>query len=134
MENEDTKRGSLGRGCRNPGSAFARAMSEVACGCQDLMVAIESHDFEGVEHLARRAASMWLTGHAAHRQLAPRPDEAAISDGVKSLLEARITLLDLFARAKAQIAVPRMHRGVDDLIAAIATADAELVGAGSDRS
>src|SRR5580765_3893429 len=124
MQDEDTKREIPISKRRAENSTFLRAISEVMSGCKCLIAAIDSHDFEGIEHKAHQAASMWLAAHAAHRRLVHRADSTAPADGSSSLLETRTTLLGLFTRAKAEIAVPRMHRLLDELRETLVAADA----------
>ena len=127
MQDEDTKREIPTSKRRDGNSAFLRTMSEVTNGCRCLIAAIDKHDFEGVEHKAHQSANMWLAAHAAHRRLVHRADSTASADGSSSLLEARTTLLGLFTRAKTEIAVPRMHRLLDELSETLVAADAEPV-------
>ena len=134
MQDEDTKREIPISKRREANSAFLRSMSEVVNGSKCLIAVIDNHDFEGVEHMAHRAASMWLTAHAAHRRLVQRAESNASADESSSLLEARTTLLGLFTRAKAEIAVPRMHRVLDELRETLAAADAEPVSHSTYRS
>ena|ERR1700759_1780985 len=115
MQDEDTKREIPTSRRRDENSTFLRTMSEIMNGCKCLIAAINNQDFEDVEYNAHQSASMWLAAHAAHRRLVYRADSTASADGSSSLLEARTTLLDLFTRAKAEIAVPRMHRLLDEL-------------------
>jgi hypothetical protein len=127
MQDEDTKRESQFLSAEMGMAHFLRAMSEVMSGCKCLITTIDNHDSEGVEHKAHQSASMWLAAHAAHRRLVHRADSTASADGSSSLLEARTTLLGLFTRAKAEIAVPRIHRLLDELRETLVAADAEPV-------
>jgi hypothetical protein len=134
MQDEDTKREIPISKRRDGSSTFLRAMSEVMNECKCLIAAIDNYDFEVVEHKAHQSASMWLAAHAAHRRLVHRADSTASADGSSSLLEARTTLLGLFTRAKAEIAVPRMHRLLDELRETLMAADAEPVPHSTYRS
>jgi hypothetical protein len=111
-ENEPTQRNRPA-----PDIAFQRAMAEVEAGCKSLRFMIDQHDFEGVEYEARRAVNIWRTGHAAYRRYIVRvggPGPSTETDG--TLLEARrASLLALFEQARRQIAVPRMHKVLDEL-------------------
>jgi hypothetical protein len=98
-----------------PDIAYKRAMAEVEVACKSLRFTIDHHDFEGVEYEARRAVNIWRTGHAAYRRYIVRVDVPSTeTDG--TLLEARrASLLALFEQARRQIAVPRMHKALDEL-------------------
>lgn len=134
MENEDTEKEIPGWKHRDTSSTFSRSISEIANECEHLIIAIDHHDFEGVELAARHSASIWLAAHAAHRRIVHCGEGTASIDGSSSLLEARTTLLDLFARAKAEIAVPRTHRLLDELREKLVTADAESAADSTHRS
>lgn len=134
MQDEDTKREIPISKRRDGNGTFLRTMSEVMSGCKCLNAAIDNHDFEGVEHKAHQSASMWLAAHAAHRRLVHRADSTASVDGASSLLEARTTLLGLFTRAKAEIAVPRLHRLLDELRETLVATYAEPVCHGTYHS
>jgi hypothetical protein len=109
-ENEPTQRNRPA-----PDIAYKRAMAEVELGCKSLRFTIDHHDFEGVEYEARRAVNIWRTGHAAYRRYIVRVGVPSTeTDG--TLLEAcRASLLALFDQAQRQIAVPRMHKVLDEL-------------------
>lgn len=134
MQDEDTKREIPISKRRDENGTFLRAMSEAVGGCKCLITAIDNHDSEGVEHKAHQSASMWLAAHAAHRRLVHRADSTVSADGSSSLLEARTTLLGLFTRAKAEIAVPRIHRLLDELRETLVATDAEPVSHGTYHS
>jgi hypothetical protein len=117
MNDSDLKRKDASPKRAEPNEAFRQAMIGVETRCRDLATAIENHDFEAVEYIAREAMNMWLTGRVACRRFIERAKESSpYADAARSLLEENyMTLLELFACAAKTIEVPRMQRVLHEL-------------------
>jgi len=98
-------------------AVFGQAMTGVRARCEQLATLINAHNVDGVEHTARDAANMWLTGRAACRRLIQRSAASSpYADAARRLLEENyMILLALFERATRTIDVPRMRRALREL-------------------
>lgn len=123
-------------GRAQPNVAFQHAMDGAKSRISQLSVAINNHDFEEVEYLAREAANMWLTGRAACRRLLERAKPSSpYGMSARELLQSSYTsLLEMYGRAEKTIEVPRMRRVLDELRGTLEAANATPLGTTTEAS
>lgn len=83
-----------------PSDAFNEAMIGVASQCQQLERATARRSARDVMYAAQNAASLWLAGRRACRQLMVERPRSPNADAARCQLDRRyVTLLGLFAQA-----------------------------------
>jgi len=94
-----------------PRTAFRQEIATVELLRSQCASAINDHDFEAVQHIAKDAAEHWLAARAA-----------------RTVLESNyIALLGLFAHAAKTIAVPGMRQKLEQARATIMAANEQAL-------
>lgn len=128
MSDSEPEQMSPGRAA--PSVAFDRAMAGVDTRCSDLTSLLDRGDLDRLEHVARSAANLWLTGRSAYRRLLER-DPATSPQVVASrqrLESAYAQLLQVLGRAYKQAPDHTTRSQLDDVRHDLVAAAAQPVG------
>lgn len=113
-----------------PCVAFDRAMAGVETRCSDLTSLLDRGDLDRLDHVARNAANLWLTGRSAYRRLVER--DPATSPHVvvarQRLESAYAQLLQVLRRAYKQASDHTTRSQLDDVRHDLVTAAAQPIG------
>jgi hypothetical protein len=112
-----------------PSVAFDRAMAGVDTRCNDLTAVLDSGDLGHVEHAARSAVNLWLTGRSACRRIVERerPNSQQVAVARQRLNTAYARLLDLLGRAYACAGDHTTRSQLDDVRIELVTAAAQPI-------
>jgi hypothetical protein len=109
-----------------PSVAFDRAMEGVDTRSSDLMTLLDTGSLDRIEHVARSAANLWLTGRSAYRRLVERDQETSLHvvAARQRLESAYVLLLHILRRAHAQAKDHPTRSQLDDVRIELVTAAA----------
>lgn len=112
-----------------PRTAFRQEIATVELLRSQCASAINDHDFEAVQHIAKDAAEHWLAARAACRRLIEGTKELSpYALAARTVLESNyIALLGLFAHAAKTIAVPGMRQKLEQARATIMAANEQAL-------
>lgn len=112
-----------------PSVAFDRAMAGVDTRCSDLTTLLDRGHLDSLEHVARSAANLWLTGRSAYRRLVER-DRATSPHVVAARQRLESTyaqLLEVLGRAYARAPDHTTRSRLDDVRIEIVTTAAHPI-------
>ncbi len=112
-----------------PSVAFDRAMAGVDTRCSDLTTLLDRGNLERLEHVARSAANLWLTGRSAYRRLVDcdRSTSPHVVAARQRLEATYAELLQVLGRAYAEAQDHTTRSQLDDVRIEIVTAAAHPI-------
>lgn len=112
-----------------PSIAFDRAMVGVDTRCSDLTILLDLGELDRMEHVARSAADLWLTGRSAYRRLAERdqPTSPHVVAARQRLESAYVRLLHVLKRAHTRAPDQTTRSQLDDVWIELVTAAAQPI-------